>query len=213
VIRLRAKRRDLATEATQFFAEASNLYVPGPGVVNGFTRVAVQPVQGRLSELDLDVPKGLTVGDVTGAIVGAWRFDPRKSRLHVVLEPAQTEAFKFTVETQLGAGGLPFDLALAPLRVAGAAGDAGLIAIAFGGDAQPEAVHANGLTAVNAQDFDASLLPHTREGQPLVTVATGLALRRGGRAGGAESRRSHPRGTHHKPAGVLVGRRPHRFGG
>jgi len=170
VIRLRAKRRDLATEATQFFAEASNLYVPGPGVVNGFTRVAVQPVQGRLSELDLDVPKGLTVGDVTGAIVGAWRFDPRKSRLHVVLEPAQTEAFKFTVETQLGAGGLPFDLALAPLRVAGAAGDAGLIAIAFGGDAQPEAVHANGLTAVNAQDFDASLLPHTREGQPLVTV-------------------------------------------
>jgi hypothetical protein len=38
LIRLRAKRRDLAAEVTQFFAEASNLYVPGPGVVNGFTR-------------------------------------------------------------------------------------------------------------------------------------------------------------------------------
>ena len=170
MIQLRPKQRNLAAEATQFFAEAANLYVPGPGVVNGFARITVRPVQGRVSELDLDVPKGLTVGDVTGGPIGAWRFDPQKRRLHVALEPAQTEAFKFDVETQLGAGALPFDLSLEPLRTIGAAGDVGMIAIAFGGDAQPEGARPNGLAAVNVQDFDASLLPHTRDGQPLVTV-------------------------------------------
>jgi hypothetical protein len=170
VIQLQPKRRNLAAETTQFFAEAANLYVPGPGVVNGFTRLTVRPVQGRVSELELDVPKGFTVGDVTGGPIGAWRFDPQKRRLHVAIEPAQTEAFKFDVETQFGAGALPFNLSLEPLRTIGAAGDVGMIAIAFGGDAQPEGARPTGLTAVNVQDFDASLLPRSRDGQPLVTV-------------------------------------------
>jgi hypothetical protein len=170
VIQLQPKRRNLAAEATQFFTEAANLYVPGPGVVNGFTCVTVRPVQGRVSELDLDVPKGLTVGDVSRGPVGAWRFDPQKRRLHIAIEPAQTAVFKFDVETQLGTGELPFDLALEPLRLPGAAGEVGMLAIAFGGDAQPEGVRPTGLAAINVQDFDASLLPHTREGQPLAAV-------------------------------------------
>ena len=170
LIHLRPKQRNLAAEATQFFAEAANLYVPGPGVVNGFARITIRPVQGRVSDLELDVPRGLTVGDVTGGPVGAWRFDPQKRRLHVAIEPAQTGIFKFDVETQLGAGALPFELSLEPLRTIGAAGDVGMIAIAFGGDAQPEGARPTGLAAVNVQDFDASLLPRTRDGQPLVTV-------------------------------------------
>jgi hypothetical protein len=65
--------------------------------------------------------------------------------------------------------------------MAGAAGDAGLIAIGFGGDAQPEAVRATGLAAVNVQDFDASLLPRGKDGQPLVAVQRAW---RYGQAGG-----------------------------
>jgi len=172
VIQLQPKQRDLAAEATQFFVEAANLYVPGPGVVNGFTRLTVRPVQGRVAALEIDVPKGLTVGDVTNGPVGAWRFDPEKRRLHVALEPAQTGTFKLDVETQLGAGALPFSLALEPLRVADAAGDVGTIALAFGGDAQPEGARPNGLTAVNVQDFDAGLVPAAR-GQPLVAGQPG----------------------------------------
>ncbi len=170
VIQLQPRRRDLAAETTQFFVEVANLYVPGPGVVNGFTRLTVRPVQGRVTALELDVPTGLTVGDVTNGPVGAWRFDPQKRRLHVALEPAQTASFKLDVETQLGAGALPFDLSLEPLRVAGAAGDVGMIALAFGGDAQPEGARPTGLTAVNVQDFDAGLVPASHSGQPLVTV-------------------------------------------
>jgi len=181
VIQLQPRHRDLGAEATQFFAEVANLYLPGPGVVNGFARITVRPVQGRVSELDLEVPAGLTVGDVAHGPVGAWRFDPVKRRLHVAIEPAQTETFKFEVDTQLGAGALPFDLGLEPVRVAGAAGEVGMMALAFGGDAQPEAVRATGLSAINVQDFDASLVPVNREGRALASVQQ---VWRYGQAGG-----------------------------
>jgi hypothetical protein len=170
LIMLRPRRRDAAAEVTRFYAEAANLYVPGPGVVDGFARVTVRPAQGRVSGVDLDVPRGFTVGDVVRGPVGAWRFDPQTRRLHVAVEPAQTGAFTFDVETQLGAGALPFDLSLEPMRVAGAAGEVGMIAIAFGAEAQPEAVAPTGLSAVNVQDFDAGLVPRSRDDKPLAAV-------------------------------------------
>ena len=170
VITPRPRRRDTSAEATKFYAEAANLYVPGPGAVDGFARVTIRPVQGRVSQLDLDVPAGLTVGDVVRGPVGAWRFDPQRHRLHVAVEPAQAEAFRFDVETQLGAGSLPFALSLEPLRVEGAVGQVGAIAVAFGGDAQPEAVTATSVTPVNIQDFDAGVMPRTREDKPLAAI-------------------------------------------
>ncbi len=169
-IRLLPKRRNLATETAQFFAESAQLYLPGPGVVNGLDRVSIRPVQGRVTELVLDVPAGLTVGDVREGPIGSWRFDPVKHRLQVTLSEAQEREFHFDVETQLGTGALPFDLALQPLRVNGASGDVGTIALAFGGDAQPEGVHATGLSAVNPEDFDAGLIPNNAEDEPTATL-------------------------------------------
>jgi hypothetical protein len=167
LIQPQPKRRDVTAEATQFFVEAENLFVPAPGVVSGYARVTVRPVQGRVTALELMVPEGFTVGEVARGPVGEWRFDPQTRRLHVAVEPAQTGVFRFDVETQRGAGELPFALALEPLRPLGAAGEVGMVALAFGGDAQPEAIRASGLSAVNVQDFDAGLLPRTREGQTL----------------------------------------------
>jgi hypothetical protein len=169
-IEFRPKQRNASAEATLFFAEASTLYLPGPGVVNGHARVTVRPAQGRVSELDLEVPKGFTVGEVSGGPVGAWRFDPEKRRLHVAVEPAQTAAFKFNLEMQLGTGGLPLDLTLEPLRILGSAGEVGMIAVGFGGDAQPESVRPGALSPVNVEDFDTGLVPRGRDGQPLAVV-------------------------------------------
>ena len=54
------------------------------------------------------------------------------------VEPAQDQAFSLTVETQRGAGTLPMDLSLEPVRVMGTAGEIGFLALAFGEDS-PEA--------------------------------------------------------------------------
>ncbi len=170
ILQARPKQRDVSTEEIKFFAEVSNLYLPGPGVVNGRHRVSIRPAQGRVSSLVMQIPDGFTVSDVVDGPVGSWRFDPEKRELRVPIEPAQDAAFALTIETQRGAGALPVELALAPVRVVGAAGEIGFFALAFGEEAQPETVTLEGLSRVNPEDFNGSLLPHDKEGNPLALI-------------------------------------------
>jgi hypothetical protein len=153
------KARDVTTEETQFFVEASNLYLPGPGVVDGRHRFHIRPSQGQVSALNLVVPKGLTVSSVSGP-VGSWQFDADSGLLSLEIEPTQSSAFNVMIDTQRGLDPLPADVNLAPLKVADANGEVGLVAIAFGPDAQPEKSEAKIMSAVNLGDFDASLLPN-----------------------------------------------------
>ncbi len=169
-IRARAKQRDAGSEETRFFAEVSNLYQPAPGVVNGRHRIAIRPAQGRVAALVLAIPEGFTVSDVVDGPAGAWRFDPEKRELRVPIEPAQDQAFGLTVETQRSAGTLPMDLDLQPIRVQGAAGEIGFLALAFGDDAQPESVETDGLSRVNPEDFAQNLLPRDKDGNPLALL-------------------------------------------
>jgi len=154
---LKPKARDVTTEETQFFVEASNLYLPGPGVVDGRHRLHIRTSQGQVTELNVLVPKGLTVSTVSGP-VGSWQFDADSGRLKLEIEPAQSQAFDVMVDTQRGLHPLPADVNLAPLKVADANGQVGLVAIAFGPDAQPEKAEPKTMSAVNLGDFDASLM-------------------------------------------------------
>ncbi|MCF7733041.1 MAG: hypothetical protein K9N23_15235 [Akkermansiaceae bacterium] len=165
-----ARQRDVTAEETRFFAEVSNLYLPGPGVVNGRHLVAVRPAQGRVSALVLTVPEGFTVSDVTQGPIDSWRFDPGKRELRITITPAQAQAFELLVETQRGTDALPVSLTLDPLRIAGSAGELGFLAVACADDAQVESVEPEGLARVNAEDFGRQLLPKNKEGQPLVTL-------------------------------------------
>ena len=164
------KQRDLASEPPVFFVESSQLMIPLPGVVNGRHAISVRPSQGQVSELVMKVPSGFTVSDVGDGPVGVWRFEPNKSELRVAIEPAQSKAFSLTVHSQRGSATLPVDMRLEPLRVMGAASEVGLLALAFGDDAQPEKVTCEGLAAVNPDDFAAKLLPRDTKGNALVSL-------------------------------------------
>ncbi len=169
-ISARLAQRDIAAEETKFFAEVSNLFLPGPGVVNGLHRVSIRPSQGRVTSLILNIPDGFTVSDVTNGPVGTWRFDPKTKQLRIPIEPAQSSAFEFSVATQRSAAALPFDLTIAPVRVIGSAGEIGFLAMAFGSDSQPESIAPTNLSRVNPGDFDAKLLPRDKEGNPLALL-------------------------------------------
>jgi len=156
---LKPKARDVTTEKTQFFVEASNLFLPGPGVVDGRHRLNIRTSQGQVGVLNVLVPKGLTVSAVTGP-VGSWQFDADSGGLKLQIEPAQSQAFDVMIETQRGLDPLPANVNLAPLRVVAANGEVGLVAIAFGPEAQPETLEPRVLSAVNLGDFDASLMPN-----------------------------------------------------
>ncbi len=154
---LKPKARNVTTEKTQFFVEASNLFLPGPGVVDGRHRLNIRTSQGQVSELNVLVPTGLTVSAVSGP-VGSWQFDADSGSLKLEIEPAQSQTFDVMIETQRGLDPLPADVNLAPLRVVDANGEVGLVAIAFGPEAQPEKLEPQVMSAVNLGDFDASLI-------------------------------------------------------
>ncbi len=169
-LRARPKQRDAATEQTQFFVEISDLYLPGPGVVNGRHLIAVRPSRGVVRELLAVIPEGFTVGEVAGGPAGSWRFNPETRELRIAIEPAQDQPFSVSVATQRGTAALPVDLALAPLQVKGTAGSVGLLGLAFGDEAQPESVTVKGMSDVNLDDFSSTLLPRDREGKPLAVL-------------------------------------------
>jgi hypothetical protein len=158
-IQFKPKARDVTTEETQFFVEASNLYLPGPGVVDGRHRLHIRPSQGQVSELNVIVPKGLNVSSVSGP-VGSWQFDADSGQLTLEIEPTQSQVFDVMIDTQRGLDPLPADVNLAPLKVVGSNGEVGLFAIAFGADAQPEKAEPKIMSAVNLGDFDPSLIPN-----------------------------------------------------
>ncbi len=170
VIKAQARQRDVSTEVTRFYSEVSNLFMPGPGVVNGRHQVIIRPAQGQIRQLTLKVPEGYTVSDVINGPVGNWRFDPDSRELRVIVQPAQSNRFGFVVETQRSAGDLPTDLKVTPLRVNGAAGEVGLIGMAFGNEVQPEGLKTEGLSKVNPSDFDASLIPVTGNRTPIAVL-------------------------------------------
>ena len=155
---LAPKSRDVTTEETQVFVEAADLYVPGPGVVDGRHRLHFRTPQGQVDRLTMQVPSGFTVSDVDGPI-GSWQFDAESGQLQLELEPAQSKSFDILVETQRGLSPLPVEIPLAPLTVAEVSGQVGLLAVAFGAEAQPEKTDLSGMSTVNLGDFDAGLLP------------------------------------------------------
>lgn len=153
---LQPQSRDLSSEETQFFVEGSQLYIPGPGVVDGRHRLDIRTSQGRLKELTVVIPETLTVSTVEGPVT-SWQFDADQRRLQLQLDVNAGSRFNIIVETQRSLDTLPTDLSLLPLRVEGANGEVGLIGVAFASDAQPEKVDSESLSVVSLSDFDASL--------------------------------------------------------
>jgi len=165
---LRPKVRDVAAEKREFFVEVANLYLPGPGVVDGRHVVRVRPSRGLVRELAVTIPEGFTVSEAGSGPVRTWQFDAGKRELNIVIEPAQAEAFSLVVETQGRLDPLPSETELAPLAVPAAVNEVGLLGVAFGPETQLEKAEPEGLSEVNLADFDRSLIPERGGSKPVL---------------------------------------------
>jgi len=168
-VSLRPQTRDLDAEEARFFVESADLFLPAPGIVNGLHRLTVRPTQGRVAEMRVLVAEGFTVGRVEGAELSHWRFDPEARMLAMEFAPAPSGVFEVRIGTQRATGRLPYEVKLEPLVVEGAAGQVGLTATAFSGDAQPDQATPTGMTPVDAADFDAAMIPGGAE-RPQATL-------------------------------------------
>jgi hypothetical protein len=176
------RSRDTRREKPVFYAEVTQLYVPGPGLVEGVHQVQVRPAQGELGEVQLEVPSGATITDVSSAGLQSWRFDPESRRLRVSLSPAASKPFALVVRSQIATGPLPLEQAAGLLSVVGAAGEVGLVGVATGSEVQLDEVKADALSPLNLEDFPAGVLDSMRASH------AGLTLRRAFRYSAASAR-------------------------
>jgi hypothetical protein len=173
------RSRDVKHEKPVFYAEVSQLYAPAAGVIEGAHYVSIRPAQGELSEMILDVPRGMTITDVLDPIQGKnpslvslWRFDPEARKLRVTLNPVQSHPFALLVRSQIATGPLPLEQSVGLLSVEGASGQIGLLGVATGNEVQLDSVNAEGFSPINLEDFSGEVLGC------LQTQIPGLTLRR-----------------------------------
>ena len=181
-IHLRSRQGGAGDEPAVIFAEAAHLFLPGAGAVDLRSRVLIRPSRGRVSEISIRMPEGFTVGDVGEGPVGPWSFDPKSRLLRVAIEPRQVEAFGFSFEAQMAAAALPVELALAPPRIEGTVGAVGMVALAFGSDARPEALRTTGLSPISLDDFARAAFPREREAGSLPALQRAWRHGEGGAA-------------------------------
>jgi hypothetical protein len=183
-------------EKALFYAELSQLYAPAAGVIEGAHYISIRPAQGELTDLTVAFPPSATVTDVidpvrtaaiaqnkdsqVASIVSLWRFDPDTRKLRITLNPAQSRPFTILVRSQIATGPLPLQSSVGLATVENAAGEIGLAGVATGNDVQLDALEAQGLSAINLEDFPAEALSALQSRIP------GLTLRRALRYGDAK---------------------------
>ncbi|MEO0446709.1 MAG: hypothetical protein AAF191_11605, partial [Verrucomicrobiota bacterium] len=150
--------RDLSREDTRFFVESRDLYLPSPGVIEGRHQLAIRPSQGQVSELLATLPPDLTVSEVVGPIQ-SWTYEASTQSLHIQFSSPQSAPFTISLHTQKGLPPLPTEATLSPILVSEAQGQVGLLALAFGSEAQPDQITSTDLVPVSIRDFEAKLLP------------------------------------------------------
>jgi hypothetical protein len=172
------RSRDVKNEKPVFYVEISQLYVPSAGVVEGSHLVSIRPAQGEIGELTFRVPAGATITDVldpgyhpaSASLVSLWRFDPDAHQLRVTLHPAQSRPFTLVVRSQVATGTLPFEQPVGLLSVEGAAGQIGLLGVGTGDEGQLDNVTTEGFSAINLEDFPASVTTTLAAQFPGLTV-------------------------------------------
>jgi hypothetical protein len=193
----RLRSRDVKREKAVFYAEASQLYVPSAGVIEGAHLVAIRPAHGELGELILNVPAGATITDVidpaaatvsvdpaTGtavppkqSLISLWRFDPDTRKLRVTLSPPQSRPFALLVRSQVATGPLPFEQSVGLLGVDNAASQIGVFGVATGNEVQLDTVNPEGFSPINLEDFPGDTA------QSLAARIPGITVRRAFRYG------------------------------
>ena len=194
--------RPRPTRRPSFLPRPSNLFVPGPGVVDGYARDDRQARAGSGHRTRPGSAEGLHRGRRCPAGPSARGGSTRRrdACMSRSSRPRRRRS-SLTFESQLGAGALPFDLSLEPLQVAGAAGQVGLIALAFGPEAQPESVTPADLSAGERPGFRRrASCPGAATTSPLGRDAAGLALRAGAGTARAEGRGRRARGPDRRAA-------------
>ncbi|MGB0743733.1 MAG: hypothetical protein ACPGSB_04330, partial [Opitutales bacterium] len=155
VIQWSPERRDTSKEEAVYYVESQDLYTPLVGLISGYHSLNVRLAQGQLDALKLNVPENMTVTAVEAPKLASWHFDPKERMLMLYFEPVQQGSFTVGVFSQYASGSLPYEYAVKPLKVEGAASQLSLVGLASDPEVQIGEVSPTEATTLNLEDFPA----------------------------------------------------------
>ncbi|XAL98947.1 hypothetical protein OT109_15335 [Phycisphaeraceae bacterium D3-23] len=161
--RPRDRRRDL--EETEFYATSRSLVWLAAGSAQALHDITLEVAQGQVTDIELALPENMTVTQVSGESLGAWRFDPETHTLEAKLTRPATAGYRLLLTTQTPVDTLPYTVDAGAPRVVGAARQH--TTLGLGTVASVYATIDDGPTAMNEQDFgrDAAVLLRHAQGR------------------------------------------------
>ena len=145
----RAADTSRAALPLQTRARVMELVTLGEDVSQANVTVSVDVVQGQTRDLVLTVPGGLTINQVTGAMLADWSLDG--DRLSIALLEPLTSSTTLNIEADLRAPGSAISVPL--VRVPGAAVETGGVAIDVAGAGEIEPGRPEGIEAADPSDL------------------------------------------------------------
>ena len=115
----RERRRDL--EDTVFYCTSNTLLHLVPGSATALHDISFEVAQGQLADITITLPENMTVTQVIGESLGAWRFDPQTHRLEAKLTAPIVGGYRMLLTTQSSVDSLPYTLEAGSPRIDGAA--------------------------------------------------------------------------------------------
>lgn len=161
--RPRERRRDL--EVTVFYCTSSTLLSLAPGSATALHDIGFEVAQGQLSDITITLPENMTVTQVLGESLGAWRFDPKTNQLEAKLTTPIAGSYRLLLTTQSSVDSLPYTIEAGSPRINTAARQNATIGLITA--QQVYATVDDAPSAINEQDFarDAALLLYRVKGQ------------------------------------------------
>lgn len=159
------RSRETRLEATSFFAEVNALFRFDAGLAEGRHRVHFQIAQGELKEITLAVPENMAVTAVSGAGIGAWRFDPASREVEIKLAEPAVGDYVLAVATQMASDKLPARFSVGAVKVLKAVNQRGTIGIVT-----TPAVYA----VVESHSPELNIDDYLRDASPLLREISGL---------------------------------------
>lgn len=154
-LRWSPEQRDVSKEETVFYVESHDLFAPLVGLISGYHSFNVRLAQGQLDALKLRVPVGMTITAVAAEKLASWHFDPDGHLLMLYFDPVQQGPFSVSVSSQYASGSLPYEHAVRPLKVEGAANQLSLVGLASDAEVQIGQVKPTEAAPINLEDFPA----------------------------------------------------------
>jgi len=151
--RLFPQVRDVEKEKAVFFANIHSLAQVASGFVEIQNIINIQMAQGELKKFVMAVPENMRVTSVSAPDLGAWRYDPDKQELEILLTQPHHGRFSMVVTTQIANCILPYSCKIGTLNVKKTDRQHGVIGLGVDPSVHVEVEESKGFNKINTDDI------------------------------------------------------------